>query len=133
MFNKSIFRIILFLSLSANAHANATCSETDRNDSIKRDSPAFVESWETCGRKSLGRITPFNKCLREKHPNISKACVDCFGSFVSCTRTNCLFSCMGFSEKWCEKCALDNCQMPLTECTGVSKENLPSKYPKTAL
>lgn len=133
MLSKSVFGIICILSLSAVTYGNGDCNEADQNDTIKRDSPAFVKNWHHCGRKSLGMAASFNKCLQEKHINISLTCINCFGEFVGCTRSNCLFSCIGFSDKWCERCALESCEAPLVTCTGVSKEMLPSKYPKTAI
>ncbi len=132
MLKLSIFRVFFVLFLSAAVHGEGACSIEDQSDTIKRVSPTFVKNWEKCGWSTLAMTDAFNKCLQAEHANISSACINCFGKFVGCTRLNCLFSCMGFTAKWCEKCALDNCQASLIECTGVSKENLPSKYPKTA-
>ncbi len=131
MLNKFVFRVAIVLSLSAAAYGENAC--VDQTQTIYRDNLEFVKSWENCGRSSLGFTDPFSACLKAKHVDVSTACINCFSQFVSCTRSNCLFSCIGFSKSWCEKCALDNCQEPLTECTGVSKEALPSKYPKTVI
>ncbi len=127
MYHRLTLKIIFILLLSLSAYADSDCTEADKINTIHRDSHTFVTNWESCGLSSWGVAATFGKCITEKHPDTTSACINCFSQFVGCTRSNCWFKCMFFSTA-CENCAIKNCEPKLVTCTGVDKANLPSKH-----
>lgn len=125
--------ILFLLFFAINANGKNACLENDPDKTLVKSNTDFVERWTTCSRISVGIPAKTAECLQNIYPKIGHECINCFGSYAGCTLKNCFSICaMSFlrrgGEKKCAECSMQYCGPDLKTCTGISLDQLPSKY-----
>ena len=63
------------------------------------------------------------RCVQDL--GLSEGCATCWVGLGTCTRNNCVWSCLNPSSAGCARCAFDTCFPSLISCSGLNENELP--------
>jgi len=103
------------------------CTALDKSTYLYRENKAFALTWASCGKDSWGNGHKAAQCILKAFPGLTAECAGCFGDFVDCSKSNCMFKCMFDPDSQsCKDCSLEHCMGDLSRCTGVPGHSIPT-------
>lgn len=91
---------------------------------------AFAHDVKDCVEIGLGTADLNTGRLKERRPQMTDGCIDCFAQLTKCTANNCKLACMFDSASAaCEYCSIESCHAQMFECSGIPTKDIPTLHP----
>jgi hypothetical protein len=106
----------------------AVFSDADRNalhvreadEAVLYDIPTFADISTNCNISCLGQAAPCLQNCVANATDLSAACGQCYGAWVTCVSTLCLIQCGVVGEDTCTECRAAFCDPALGDCGGFA-------------
>lgn len=111
-----VFCALCVMILGQAARSEGACDNDGDKAAWASKKSLMSSDLDTCGRQCWGESSCVSSCMG-RLDGYSKPCADCFGTLVSCTKTNCMSKCMLGKSESCVECTKTNCTPKFSSCS----------------
>mmetsp|Transcript_62824 Transcript_62824/g.182262 ORF Transcript_62824/g.182262 Transcript_62824/m.182262 type:complete len:326 (-) Transcript_62824:367-1344(-) len=98
--------------------AGVACATADGVLLMRGGQQQFNANMKSCSLPCLGDPDCVSDCFSRR--GYTSGCSTCFGMLSGCTRTRCIWYCIGGDSPGCRRCADDRCKPIFQQCSGLS-------------
>lgn len=98
---------------------DGTCTN-DPDETRLRANPGWRSISEACTLTCVNQPQPCVDTCVASHTGLSAGCAACYGAWLSCISSLCLFWCAVVDDGDCAECRADFCDRPLGVCGGFA-------------